>query len=92
MQLQSQSQSSSSSSSGSSNNITIHVDRELYFVRVRADGSIWLKDKPGYGRVKTSVLESVLNRSCGINSKPYEVYDEILGDKSPGKWQIKCPP
>ncbi|OEU06873.1 hypothetical protein FRACYDRAFT_252779 [Fragilariopsis cylindrus CCMP1102] len=101
LQLQSQSQLKNTSSSSSiiqsnqnqiqSQNDFIHVDRELYFVRVRADGSIWLKDKPGYGRVKTTVLESVLNRSCA-GSKPYEVYDDILGDKSPGKWQIKCPP
>ncbi|OEU17854.1 hypothetical protein FRACYDRAFT_238282 [Fragilariopsis cylindrus CCMP1102] len=71
------SQSQNTSSTSIQNQHLIHVDRELYFVRVRADGSIWLKDKPGYGRVKTTVLESVLNRSCA-GSKPYEVYDEIL--------------
>ena len=71
-------------------NISIHVDRDLWFVRVRADGSIWLKDKPGYGRVATNVLETALGRKC--TGEVYEVLDPILEDKSPGRWQIKCPP
>jgi hypothetical protein len=65
--------------------ITIHVDRQLYFARVRADGSIWLKDKPGFGRIKTQNVENVLGRKC---LAPYEVPN----DYGPGKWQIKCPP
>mmetsp|Transcript_16121 Transcript_16121/g.28156 ORF Transcript_16121/g.28156 Transcript_16121/m.28156 type:complete len:94 (-) Transcript_16121:132-413(-) len=65
--------------------VTVHVDRPLYFCRVRADGSIWLRDKPGYGRIKTQQLEAVLGRPCG---RPYQVPD----DYAPGKWQIQCPP
>ena len=71
-------------------NISIHVDRDLWFVRVRADGSIWLKDKPGLGRVPTKVLETALGRNC--TGEVYEVLDPILEDRSPGRWQIKCPP
>lgn len=70
--------------------ISIQMDRDLWFVRVRADGSIWLKDKPGYGRVATKVLEKALGRKC--TGEVYEVLDPILEDKSPGRWQIKCPP
>jgi hypothetical protein len=71
-------------------NISIRVDIDLWFVRVRADGSIWLKDKPGFGRVSKKVLEKALGRKC--TGKAYEVPDPILKDKTPGKWQIKCPP
>jgi len=70
--------------------IELNVDRELYFVRVRADGSIWLKDKMGFGKVKKKTLEQALGRTC--KGEPYEVLDPILQDKSPGRWQIKCPP
>jgi len=70
--------------------IEIRVDREMYFVRVRADGSIWLRDKPGFGRVKKSILERALGRKC--TGEPYEVPDDTLHEKSPGRWQIKCPP
>eukprot|EP00532_Pseudo-nitzschia_australis_P019822 CAMPEP_0168291668 /NCGR_PEP_ID=MMETSP0142_2-20121227/6474_1 /TAXON_ID=44445 /ORGANISM="Pseudo-nitzschia australis, Strain 10249 10 AB" /LENGTH=376 /DNA_ID=CAMNT_0008239251 /DNA_START=51 /DNA_END=1181 /DNA_ORIENTATION=- len=72
------------------NTVGIQVDRNLYFARVRADGSIWLKDKPGFGRVKTVVLEKALGRKC--TGKPYQVKDGVLQEKSPGLWQIKCPP
>eukprot|EP00536_Pseudo-nitzschia_multiseries_P016797 jgi/Psemu1/47829/gm1.47829_g len=83
-------------SNSNSNNVAspkpigIQVDRGLYFVRVRADGSIWLRDKPGYGRVRTLMLEEALGRKC--TGEPYQVEDGILGEKSPGLWQIKCPP
>ena len=69
---------------------TIHVDRQLFFVRVKADGSIWLKDKFGQGRVPKKVLEKALGRSCP--ESPYEVPDPVLQDKNPGRWQLKCPP
>jgi len=68
----------------------IHADRELYFVRVRADGSIWLRDKPGLGRVKKPVIEAALGRKCP--NEIYEVPDPLLGERSPGRWQLKCPP
>jgi hypothetical protein len=67
-------------------NVTVHVDRQLYFARVRADGSIWLKDKPGFGRIPTDLIEAVLGRKCP--DPPFEVPD----DYGPGKWQILCPP
>lgn len=70
--------------------VSIHVDRDLWFARVRADGSIWLKDKPGFGRIKIPVLEHALGRKC--TGEPYEVSDPILKEKTPGRWQIKCPP
>ena len=72
-------------------NVTVHVDRALYFVRIRQDGAMWLRDKPGYGRVPKTVLEAALGRTCA-GYDPYEVDDPILGAKSPGRWQMKCPP
>jgi len=69
---------------------TIRVDREVWFVRVRSDGSMWLRDKPGYGKVPTVAFERALGRKC--SGKPYEVKDPVLGEKSPGLWQLKCPP
>jgi len=82
--------STSSQASLSKKPIGIQVDRSLYFVRVRADGSIWLRDKPGFGRVPKGVLEKALGRKC--TGEPFEVLDEILREKSPGRWQIQCPP
>lgn len=70
--------------------VDIIVDRELYFVRVRADGAILLKDKPGKGQVQKVSLESALGRKC--TGKKFEVIDKILGDRSPSRWQIYCPP
>mmetsp|Transcript_6149 Transcript_6149/g.15208 ORF Transcript_6149/g.15208 Transcript_6149/m.15208 type:complete len:567 (-) Transcript_6149:314-2014(-) len=70
--------------------VSIHVDLELWFVRVRADGSIWLKDKPGYGRIQLPILEEALGRTC--TGEVYEVLDPVLKDRTPGRWQVKCPP
>lgn len=70
--------------------VDIIVDRELYFVRVRADGAILLKDKPGKGQVKKVSLERALGREC--TGKKFEVIDKVLGDRSPSRWQIYCPP
>jgi len=68
---------------------SVHADRELYFVRVWADGSMWLRDKPGLGRVKKRVIEAALGRKCMNDVK--EVIDPVLKDQSPGRWQLKCP-
>mmetsp|Transcript_3073 Transcript_3073/g.6842 ORF Transcript_3073/g.6842 Transcript_3073/m.6842 type:complete len:252 (+) Transcript_3073:182-937(+) len=75
---------------GDTDDVKMHVDRALYFLRVRADGSIWMKDKPGFGRVKKPVLKLALGRPC--TGDPYKVLDPVLKAKSPGLWQIKCPP
>jgi hypothetical protein len=66
--------------------INVHADPAIYFLRVRANGAIWIRDSPILNgeesdRVK---LEAILGRSCTV---PFMVKKVV----SAGQWQIKCP-
>jgi hypothetical protein len=41
-------------------NITVHVDPDLWFMRVRADSSIWILDTPNLNRFKTKLGDPAL--------------------------------
>jgi hypothetical protein len=63
----------------------VMMDRRMYFLRVRADGSIWILDSPYNGKVtEKDKLEALLKRKC---TDPYEVPKIIAS----GRWQLKCP-
>mmetsp|Transcript_2684 Transcript_2684/g.5117 ORF Transcript_2684/g.5117 Transcript_2684/m.5117 type:complete len:249 (+) Transcript_2684:41-787(+) len=65
----------------------IMVDKFLYFLRVRADGSIWVLDSPYHGaETEQPKLEELLGRNC---TKPFKVRGK--GISPIAKWQVKCP-
>ncbi|KAG7369512.1 hypothetical protein IV203_027258 [Nitzschia inconspicua] len=65
-------------------NVPIMVDRNLYFLRVRADGSIWILDSPFRNPRwrEPKLLQKLLHRDC--------VSFRTKVKFSP--WQAKCPP
>jgi hypothetical protein len=61
------------------------MDRYMYFLRIRADGSIWILDSPYDGKVtEKAKLEKLFHRKC---TNPYKIQNVIAS----GKWQMKCP-
>lgn len=81
---------------GGNGNITVHIDNEMYFLRVRADGNIWILDSPHIvhsdGRdpdnlaVERPKLIRLLNRNCT------DVFPAKIMKRSPGRFLIKCRP
>ncbi|KAG7345785.1 hypothetical protein IV203_033316 [Nitzschia inconspicua] len=63
-------------------NVPIMVDRNLYFLRVRADGSIWILDSPFRNPRwrEPKLLQKLLNRTCSSFRTKVKF--------SP--WQAKC--
>lgn len=66
--------------------INVHADPAIYFLRVRADGAIWIRDSPIQNGEESdrAKLETILGRSC---TSPFVVKKVV----SAGRWQIKCP-
>jgi hypothetical protein len=63
----------------------VMMDRYMYFLRIRADGSIWILDSPYDGKVtEKAKLEKLFHRKC---TNPYKIQNVIAS----GKWQMKCP-
>jgi hypothetical protein len=61
-------------------------DRNLYFLRVRANGRIWMGDSPYDEKLAVKAkLEELLKVKC---SDPFSVNNTA----NAGNWQIYCPP
>jgi hypothetical protein len=66
--------------------INVHADPAIYFLRVRANGAIWIRDSPNPNTELEDKdrLEAILGRPCTV---PFVVKNLV----SAGRWQILCP-
>lgn len=63
--------------------VPIMIDRNLYFLRVRADGSIWVLDSPFVDSParEADLLQKLLQRNC----------TSYRSQSNVSPWQAKCP-
>ena len=59
-------------------NISVHVDPDLWFMRVRADGSIWILDTPNINRYTAKLGDELLEAERQKLETVYKTYYDMI--------------